>query len=189
MTSYDGNDKILTVSSFEYDEKGNQLYHKQVLNPNGRTVEQFRVYNSQNQNTELYNSFDGKKKLAATMDYDSAGNCIRRISSFGQTEKMDTTLSEFDGHGNIVRNYSKVGDSVRLIDEVSYNSLDQPLERRLYVQAPLVILSAAGERQSLRTGNIRVVFYTYDDKGLLVKQEESVNGKVTSKLEYEYSRQ
>jgi len=133
MTSYDGKDNISTVSSSEYDEKGNQLYHKQVVKTNGRTVEQFRVYNSLNQNIELYNSFDGKKKLAATMEYDSVGNCIKRISSLGQADKMDTTLSEFDAYGNMIRAYSKVGDSVRLISEVSYNSWNLPLERRIYV--------------------------------------------------------
>jgi hypothetical protein len=189
MTSYDGKDKLLTVSSNEYDVKGNQVYHKQVVKSNGRTIEQFRVYNSLNQNTELYNNFDGKKSLAATMDYDSAGNCIKRISSFGQGDKMDTTLSDFDAHGNIIRTYLKIGDSVRLIYEVSYNSLDLPLERRTYVQAPLVILSAAGEREKLQKADTRVARYTYDEKGLLVKQEETVNEKVTSKLEYEYLHQ
>jgi len=50
-------------------------------------------------------------------------------------------------------------------------------------------LSGGGEREKLRKADTRVVIYTYNDKGLLVKEEETVNGKVVTKLDYEYFSQ
>jgi hypothetical protein len=89
----------------------------------------------------------------------------------------------------MIRTYVKIRDTVRLISELSYNSLDLPLERRTYFQAPAIILGDGGEREKIRKADTRIVRYTYDDKSLLVKEEETVNEKVMAKLEYEYSRQ
>jgi YD repeat-containing protein len=77
-------------------------------------------------------------------------------------------------------------DSVRLIGEMVYNERDRLLEKRLFIQAPLTILSDAGEKELLQKADTRITKYTYDDRGLLIAETETVNGKVIAKLEYEY---
>ena len=186
MTSYKGEDEVVKETTCSYDDRGNRVYQKQVIKSSGKVIEERRTYNSLNQNTGSYTSNTGKSDVTETNEYDPAGNCIRRIASFGTGIKKDTSLTVFDARRNVLRQYVKVGDSVRLLYEIFYTRQHLLLERHIFVQAPLMPLNSAVKAEWLKKADTRIDKYTYDRRGLQSEVTEIMNGRTTVKLKFEY---
>lgn len=133
QTGYKENGDVYSILLYEYDDNGNQITYKQVKEDGDILNHQKRIYNSRNENIELYNlvkeknefvlsfkfiynalglyqsiqRFNSKEQLVSYSDYEYKDGNLTKIASQNSKEKYKILFYYDDWGRNIEKKYNR----------------------------------------------------------------------------------
>ena len=169
QTGYKGNGDISSVLLYEYDHNGNQISYQQVRENGEILGHQKRKYNSQNQNTELYNFDKGINDffLSFKFYYNDNGlyKSTERYNYKG--ERISSSDYEYE-NGNLIKLISRNnGNKNKNLYE--YDTKDRLIEKK-YRRKRNVILN--GKKNVLKQWKET---FEYDTENNLISKFSSGN--------------
>lgn len=169
QTGYKGNGDISSVLLYEYDHNGNQISYQQVRENGEILGHQKRKYNSQNQNTELYNFDKGINDffLSFKFYYNDNGlyKSTERCNYKG--ERISSSDYEYE-NGNLIKLISRNnGNKNKNLYE--YDTKDRLIEKK-YRRKRNVILN--GKKNVLKQWKET---FEYDTENNLISKFSSGN--------------
>ena len=169
-----------------YDEKGN--LKSEVFTDNVRKTKVTRMFelNNYGKPVKEYSSNGSGSVLNGTFEYDNKRNLIRVNTVNKDEEITSANIFEFDSNNNEIRYYS-IKDGVKgHLTEKKYNKDNLLTEEDHVTSHAYKLLDIFGVEHHYSTGDKKVIEYQYDSRSLLVDQTEFINGKMVSKLKFEY---
>lgn len=171
VTSYDQYGKPLemlyfypsngTVDRFSYRYDDNQNLVEYTSNDEYGELTTYYGYDEQNRPIWRYFAPEGR----STVEYDAAGNVIKRVSEY-----MGTTVEyEYDSNNNLIKTTHSNDGEPTLIDYNEYNEKGELIKKT----------------QDLCPGQT-VTTYTYDENGNLLVRDKVQDNGLNIRDEYEY---
>ncbi len=170
QTGYKENGDISSILLYEYDDNGNQISYKQVKENGEILGHQNRKYNTQNENTELYNLDKEKNEfyLSYKFFYNNDG-AYQSTENYNSKGKLISISNYEYKDGNLIKLTSE-NDGEKYKNSFEYDVNGRLKERKYHRKRDVTI---NGNKIILKQWEER---FGYDDENNLISKITSGNG-------------
>jgi hypothetical protein len=186
-TAFDSTGAVTTETNKQYDAAGHiRSMTVSYNNSNKKQVSHFFETDSIAHTIKDYSLQDGEKKLRGLQEFSSSWQLLSSTYYDSEGKPTHTSAYEYDPANHTTKDFS-VRDGIKeLRSQKKYTANNFLTEEIHYYQNNVTFSGGNGPVQNFKKGDTRKVLFIYNSNGLLQEQQESVNGQITMKLQFEY---